>query len=282
MSDDPFFLHGPANFSLSGGRTSAYMLWRTIQAHGGELPDYVEVLFCNTGKEREVTLRFVHECGSRWGVRVRWLEFLTGRRLVPASERFEEVGFNSASRNGEPFDRLIAQKKMLPQGRRRFCTEYLKVRTMFDYMEATGHGLPGQFIEVIGLRADEKPRIDKMRNDARNKARHLSFPLSMAGVRKSDVFAFWDAQDFDLELPRGLGNCDHCPFIWRKDRIARAKLDPAGTEWWARHEIRSGRTFGKEESVAQILGYAASSPLLDLDDSYESECGAWCPSESDG
>ena len=54
---DPFFITGPALISFSGGRTSAYMLWRILQAHGGALPDDVYVTFANTGKEREETLR---------------------------------------------------------------------------------------------------------------------------------------------------------------------------------------------------------------------------------
>jgi 3'-phosphoadenosine 5'-phosphosulfate sulfotransferase (PAPS reductase)/FAD synthetase len=104
-----YLIEGPALISFSGGRTSAYMLWRILQAHGGQLPADVVVAFANTGKEREETLRFVHECGSRWGVRVRWLEFR--KRAGPLAERYEEVGFNSASRNGEPFAALIAAKK---------------------------------------------------------------------------------------------------------------------------------------------------------------------------
>ncbi len=62
---DPFHITGPALISFSGGRTSGYMLWRILQAHGGTLPDDVYVTFANTGKEREETLRFVYECGSR-------------------------------------------------------------------------------------------------------------------------------------------------------------------------------------------------------------------------
>ena len=83
---DPFFLRGPALVSFSGGRTSAYMLWRILQAHGGTLPDDVVVAFANTGKEREETLRFVHECGSRWNVPIRWIEYRV-------DTGWEEVGF---------------------------------------------------------------------------------------------------------------------------------------------------------------------------------------------
>lgn len=72
---DPFFITGPALISFSGGRTSAYMLWRIIQAHGGVWPENVVVVFMNTGDEREETLAFVRECAERWGVKVIWLEW---------------------------------------------------------------------------------------------------------------------------------------------------------------------------------------------------------------
>lgn len=94
---DPYRIEGPALISFSFGRTSAFMLHEIVRAHGGKLPDDVKVAFSNTGKEREETLRFGHECGSRWGVHVHWLEW---RDTKPC---FEEVGYNSAARNGEPF-----------------------------------------------------------------------------------------------------------------------------------------------------------------------------------
>ncbi len=277
---DPYFIHGPALISFSGGRTSAYMLRMILDAHGGTLPDDVHVCFANTGKEREETLRFVHECGVRWGVRIRWLEFITDLASAGAAGRFEEVGFNSASRAGEPFDRLIKRKHALPNGRERWCTEYLKVKVLFDFMKVATGLCPGGFTETIGLRADEKHRIDRMRKDARNKARLLSFPLSIASVRKSDVFAFWAVQDFDLVLGRGLGNCDHCPLIGDRQRIVRAQIDPAGTEWWAKHEIARGHSIGRNFSMVEILGLAARSPRLALDDGYDTECGTWCAGET--
>jgi len=47
----PYFCHGPTLVSFSGGRTSAYMLFQVLWAHGGVLPDYVIVAFANTGRE---------------------------------------------------------------------------------------------------------------------------------------------------------------------------------------------------------------------------------------
>jgi 3'-phosphoadenosine 5'-phosphosulfate sulfotransferase (PAPS reductase)/FAD synthetase len=104
-------IEGPALISFSGGRTSAFMLHEILRAYDGQLPPDVVVAFANTGKEREETLRFVHECGSRWAVKVHWLEW----RDDPAS--FEVVGFNSASRDGEPFAEMIRQKAAPPERR---------------------------------------------------------------------------------------------------------------------------------------------------------------------
>ena len=51
MSHDPFRIDGPTCISFSGGRTSAYMLWRVLQSHGGKLPADAVVCFANTGEE---------------------------------------------------------------------------------------------------------------------------------------------------------------------------------------------------------------------------------------
>jgi 3'-phosphoadenosine 5'-phosphosulfate sulfotransferase (PAPS reductase)/FAD synthetase len=199
----PYFCHGPTMLSVSGGRTSGRMLYETIAAHGGRLPDYVHIGFANTGKEREPTLRFVHDMSTHWEVRIRWLEFVTDLASAGAAGRFEEVGFNSASRNGEPFDRLIERKQAIPFGTKRFCTEFLKVKVLFDFAETIGLGRPGQFAETIGLRADEKRRIDRLRNDARNEARTLMFPLSTAGVVKADIYS---RELRSLPVPRDQGS----------------------------------------------------------------------------
>ncbi len=277
---NPYLITGPALISFSGGRTSAYMLKQILAAHGGTLPDDVHVCFANTGKEREETLRFVHECATRWGIQVHWLEFVTDLRSVGAAGRFEEVGLNSASRNGEPFDRLIERKKSIPSTvTGRWCTDFLKVRALHDFMATQGFEL-GQYTEVIGIRADEADRAKRLQESERNVASDIALPLISAGVRKADVLAFWKAQPFDLLLPRGYGNCDHCPFVGSKNRIARARFDPAGTLWWAEHEKAKVFSFGRTFSMVDILGMAASEPQLLPDDNADAECGTWCTGEA--
>jgi 3'-phosphoadenosine 5'-phosphosulfate sulfotransferase (PAPS reductase)/FAD synthetase len=277
--DDPFHITGPALISFSGGRTSGYMLWRILQAHGGTLPDDVHVCFANTGKEREETLRFVHECGTRWGVRVRWLEFVTDLRRVGAAGRFEEVGYNSASRDGEPLSRLIARKQSLFSTMRgRWCTQHCKVGVLHDFMQTQGYA-GGEYVETIGFRADERDRVYEMPRRALNAGRRFAFPLAEAGVRKGDVLRWWEKQTFDLMIPRGSGNCDHCPFVSEKSRIARARLNPEGLDWWEKHEQERRFSFGYM-SVADLRSHIAQNPPLPLDDieqdAADSECGGWC------
>lgn len=280
---NPYLIQGPALISFSGGRTSARMLAGIVEAHGGSLPDDVFVAFANTGKEDEATLRFVHDCSVHFGVRVHWLEFVTDLRRVGAAGRFMEVGYNSASRNGEPLDRLIKRKNgLFSTLKGRWCTQFAKIDVLQDFMDT--QGLPvGTYTEVIGFRADERDRVIELPQKERNAGRSFAFPLANAGVRKADIFAFWRAMPFDLALPAGFGNCDNCPFLSRKARIARARRNPEKLGWWSDHEIDRKFSFGRE-SIAELREEVERSPMLPLDlieaDAADSDCVGWCGAEA--
>lgn len=284
---NPYLINGPALISFSGGRTSAFMLHEILKAHGGKLPDDVIVAFANTGKEREETLRFVYECQTRWGVKVHWIEW---RRGKPG---FEEVGFNSASRNGEPFDALIAWKQRLPNSFERWCTEFLKVKPMFALVKAILGLVPGEFSETIGLRADEGLRIFRGMDAAQQHGGRVAYPLSKAKVRKRDVFDFWwgkenlredgeRPQGFDLELEPYEGNCDYC---FQKGKGIRKRLIREGRSspmWWANHEISRNGWFDKRDTMSELIDQVRSTPSFfdEYDDmEYDVECGSHCATE---
>ena len=280
---DPFLISGPATIGFSGGRTSGYMLWRILQAHGGTLPDDVHVTFANTGKEREETLRFVHECATRWGVRVRWLEWRS--RKGDIAERFEEVGFNSASRGGEPFTALIRDKSYLPNSVMRFCTIELKISVMDCFMKSQGFK---NWTNVVGLRADEPIRVKRARGPQRS-AWVNALPLDDAGVTNRDVRAFWREQDFDLGLLPFEGNCDGCFLKARPKLIETERTAPGTLQWWAEAEAlatnitkkSSGARFRPEYSYAELIRAARNQGDLflgafDDDPDMDVECGAWC------
>jgi 3'-phosphoadenosine 5'-phosphosulfate sulfotransferase (PAPS reductase)/FAD synthetase len=128
---DPFKIDGPTCISFSGGRTSAYMLWRVLQSNGG-LPDEALVCFANTGKESPETLDFVDRCSDEWGVNIAWVEYSTDHMKHRVVKRA------TASIAGEPFALLIKQKSYLPNPIARFCTEELKVKTINRYLRVLG------------------------------------------------------------------------------------------------------------------------------------------------
>lgn len=271
-----YLVPGPALVSFSGGRTSAYMLHEIVRAYGGALPPDVHVCFANTGKEREETLRFVYECGSRWGVRVRWLEW---RR----PDTFEEVGFNSASRLGEPFEALIAWKQMPPNWQARFCTQFLKVKAMTAFAGSLGWQ-PGDYAEVVGLRHDEGHRLLKMYDRNSADGRRCIAPLSKAKVSKPDVLGFWRQQPFDLQLRDGEGNCDNCFLKSRGRRLARIREEPSSADWWIRQESATNGFFDRRDSYAALKKEIVEQGHL-FDgfaevDEHDVECGLLCSQEA--
>ena len=298
MSESPYRIQGPALISFSGGRTSAYMLKKILDEHGGVLPDDVHVVFANTGKEREETLRFVHECASRWGVRVHWIEWKDreGRKTPPA-ERFNEVGYNSASRHGEPFKALIERKKHLPNAVTRFCTAELKINAMKQFMLACGYK---RWTNAIGLRADEVRRIAKqqVRNEQGRERFTTTWPLLLAGVTRRDIWTFWLGanadpkrlthplpQGFDLGLYPYEGNCDGCFLKGRDVLIWQERERPGFMDDWIEMENRasalarkaSGASFVTEYSYASLKAEVPRSPLLFPLDwreiEFDAECG---------
>jgi len=231
---DPFKIDGPACISVSGGRTSGYMLWRILQAHGGTLPAGVVACFANTGKEEAATLDFVHAMATQWNVPIHWVEFKPATEPV---DRWHEVTFYTASRAGEPFAALIAQKQYLPNPVTRFCTIEMKIRPIARFLRSRGFEGTMDDLEnasLIGIRADEPRRIAKIKDRSR-------LPLAAAGVSAADVGAFWASHSFDLGLPniggRTMhGNCDLCFLKPAAQVFSLINEKPSRAIWWASME----------------------------------------------
>jgi len=225
MRPDPYFITGPALISFSGGRTSAFMLWKILRAHNGHLPPDVIVTFANTGKERPETLDFVQRCATEWGVHVVWLEWRD------TEEGFDVVSHNSASRNGEPFTALLLKKQMLPNSVTRFCTIELKIRVMKKYCQSLGWR---RWKNIVGLRFDELHRVNAAaaRNAARKEPFRTRCPMARARDTKPVVMSFWKNQPFDLGLRDWEGNCDLC-FLKGQEKRKRIMQDrPDLVRWW--------------------------------------------------
>jgi len=224
---DPFKIDVQSCISFSGGRTSAYMLWRILQTHGGKLPADTAVCFANTGKEDSQTLNFVEECSRQWGVHIWWVEY------ADSELGFRNVERGYASENGEPFDALIRKKKYLPNAVTRFCTSDLKIRPINAMLKHWGWG---EYEMIVGIRADEPRRVAKMP--------HLHKPLAIAGISKQDVLTFWKKQPFDLKAEDG--NCDLCFNKGLPQIMSSIRKKPEKAVWWARKESEVGATFAKD------------------------------------
>lgn len=239
MSHDPFKINDLTAISFSGGRTSAYMLWRVLQSNGG-LPDGVEVCFANTGKEMEETLEFVRDCALHWGVPIRWVEYRNDEK------GYALVDFDTASRNGEPFAALIAKRQYLPNPVTRFCTVELKIRAMHKHLKSLGWKDGDGWDQMVGIRADEQRRVSKIRArpSPETVKETMILPLADAGITKIDVSNFWRSQPFDLKLHNNNGvtmhgNCDLCFLKGANQVFTLIKEKPSRAIWWAAQESLS-------------------------------------------
>lgn len=241
--------------NFSGGRSSAMMtklLW-------DQSKDFI-ISFQNTGKESPQTLDFIHECDQRWNLGIVWLEYRYGNN-------FEIVDYKNASRDGKPFDELIAYKKnYLPNVKTRYCTDALKIQTGRRYLQSIGLK---EWTIYNGIRYDEPRRWSKIQNIP--SYQDIELPLVKWKITKLMVLEWWKQQDFDLKVNEPYGNCDCC-FLKGKGKLSIiAKEKPQLFDWWINHEKTS--TFKKEISYQKIKETAQNQlGLWDNDPSFECFC----------
>jgi len=273
---------GRTALSFSGGRTSAYLARQVQLANPGKEITY---LFANTGKEREETLRFVQRCDEEWGLGVIWVEFRD------SDAGFTLVDFETASRQGEPFEAAIRKRRYLPNPVTRYCTVELKIRAMHRYLKSISWADgDGEWDQMVGIRADEHRRVAKIRKrgtSTETPREHMRLPLADAGITLADIDVFWAEQPFRLELPTVngktlLGNCDLCFLKGRQQTYSIIQSDLRSADWWARMEtlVESGgraATFRKDRpSYAEMQAYARQQQVLfadEVDDAIGCFCG---------
>jgi hypothetical protein len=234
--------------SFSGGKTSAYMCqWLIIEY--GHLYNFV-FIFANTGQECEETLIFVDQCDKAFGLNVVWVEAVVNPQHGKGITH-KIVSFETASRNGEPFEAHIA-KSGIPNANKPQCSDRLKKLVIEHYKKT--HGLNGK-LHAIGMREDEPNRVlsapkrKSLRKDLALSAEQIEeiacavddqkkhllrslspsiteleiskyqsgynlwYPMYMSGTDKQDVNDFWEGQSFTLEIEEHQGNCKTC---WKK------------------------------------------------------------------
>lgn len=257
-----YLIQGPAQVGVSGGRSSAYMAEKIVEAHGGKLPEDVYFNFNNTGKEVEETLVFVNGLQKRWGVPVTWLEFdaTYGKGLS-----WKIVTFETASRNGEPFEKMLhyydqfrneekGEPPILPNPVNRMCTDRMKIKASAWWMKSMGHT---EWDAVIGIRRDEPKRYARMTASNGKERWDNVMPMYEDGILQADVQAYWKAQDIDLGINSDFGNCDLC-FLKHENKIIRTiRRRPESAVWWIAQEERTGQRFRKDRPSYKELAFVA-------------------------
>lgn len=182
--------------SFSGGKTSAYMVKRMLDAGLDILP-----IYANTGQEHDETLDFIHLCDKTWGLNLVWVEAvfnLTKGKGV----RHKIVSYETAVRasdpiKGTPFAMLMEKNGIVTVATPK-CSDRLKGMPIYDWKR--DHGLLDA-PHAIGIRWDE---MDRFRPG-------FIYPLaSWWPTTKEDVEAFWETQPFTLNLKPHQGNCMWC------------------------------------------------------------------------
>jgi len=267
--------------SFSGGRTSAYMLYRVLDAYDGKLPDHFQVCFSNTGKEMPETLDFVRDCEEKWDVPITWLEY-DGRTRAEGDENntysYKIVDYATAARNGEPFERLIDDIGQLPNPMTRWCSGQLKVRTIHRYLKDVGFETP--YLSMLGLRADEPRRAMRLSGKVTEGSEKV-LPLYWDGVTKEQIGQFWADHEFDLKLPnRGgvndWGNCDLCFLKGMGIRKSLIEQRPDLVDWWIAQEKKVSNVFNagsKSYSELAVIATGTLDMFSGADESLPCFCG---------
>jgi 3'-phosphoadenosine 5'-phosphosulfate sulfotransferase (PAPS reductase)/FAD synthetase len=206
--------------SFSGGETSALMTRLLLTKWRDKYAD-VRVVFANTGQENEATLEFVRDCDAAFGFNTVWLEAVPQQGKIGTKHRV--VNFDTASRNGEPFEAVI-DKYGIPNQKFPQCTRELKLRPMQSYLRSIGW-LARSYDTAIGIRADEAGR----RNNAAIESNIIYPLLDWLPTTKPQVNSFWVAQPFRLNLAGYQGNCKTC---WKKSfRKLMTLMDEDATQF---------------------------------------------------
>jgi len=222
--------------SFSGGRTSAFMLYWIWNNINYQEKYNMKVVFANTGKESEETLKFVYEFGINFNIPIVWVEYRAGSekgwKVNP-----KIVNFYTASRNGEPFEEMIAHVG-IPSTNTPFCSTILKNRTIKAYLRQIKFK---KYYTAIGIRSDEIDRISNTYIKDR-----IIYPLISSNrwdyleMIKSQIIDWWQVQHFDLKVHDDEGNCDNC---WKKDfprLIRNYRRNKISFNWWTAMQDKYG------------------------------------------
>ena len=225
--------------SFSGGRTSAFMCWWLLNKWEKRHEYDIVIVFANTGKEVEGTLFFVDECAQEWGIDIVWVEGYPSNKGKGWKVEHKVVNYETASRNGEPFEAMIARLG-IPSTNAPFCSDQLKRKTIESYLKSIGWAT-GTYEIAIGIRVDEPKRYLTKSGKRKVKKNRILPLVDDFPVVKAWIMNWWAQQPFNLDIHTDEGNCDNC---WKKDTpllCRNALRKPESYQWWQKMTDKYGR-----------------------------------------
>lgn len=266
--------------SFSAGQSSAFMA-KKLKEEFSHIYD-LKFGFANTGEESEKTLIFADRCDREFGLNLVWLEAVVhfGERV---GSTYKIVSFNTAARNGEPFEDVI-KKYGIPNKAYPHCTRELKLAPMRTWLNSIGWTV-GTHLTAVGIRADEPKRL---RKDADKVG--IVYPMAhWFPMTKPEINDFWEQQPFRLGLQEHQGNCKWC---WKKSfkkLVTIAKETPSFFDFPARMEATYGlnghnidgnkrKFFRGHMSATELLQIANTVPAVPTADDPDefSSCSESC------
>jgi len=251
--------------SFSGGETSAFMA-QWLQKHKKDEYEMIFV-FANTGQENEETLKFVDKCDKEFNLNVVWVEAVANHNERKGSTH-KIVTFETASRNGEPFEDII-KKYGIPNQSFPHCTRETKLAPITSF--AKQHFGTRKYFTAIGIRIDEVDRMNEKRVQKR-----ILYPLiekDMVQMTKPKINFFWKTMPFRLNLKGYQGNCKTC---WKKSDkklYAIALESPKHFDFMDSMEKkypRVGAEFKKDETCVDRVFFRKNRSAIDIINESES------------
>ena len=229
-------------FNFSGGMTSAYMTIKYYQPND-------LVIFCDTGREHELTYKFINDFEKYESIKIIRLKYEGG------------------------FEKLIENKKAIPNNFKRFCTIELKVKTCRRFLRSQGII---KYENFIGFRYDEPLRV-KRRKQYWKQVKDV-FPLYEDKIEKKHIIEYWKNKPYNLEIPSILGNCTLC-FLKGKNAIINILSNyPELAEPWINDEIKMNKTYFNGISIQQLKNIAINNlfnqSLENIDPAFNCDCNS--------
>ncbi|MCP4055167.1 MAG: phosphoadenosine phosphosulfate reductase family protein [Mesoflavibacter sp.] len=179
--------------SFSGGRTSAYLVYRLLQI----VPN-AAVVFCDTGAEHPETYKFIRRFAENFNVDITCLRAVVNPELGKGIT-YKEIDIKDIKHDLKPF-KSVMQKYSTPYIGGAFCTDRMKATPFKKYCEDKWGR--GNYKTWLGIRIDEPKRI--------RKSNQFLYLADICDYEKQDILNFWKKQSFDLGIQEHLGNCVFC------------------------------------------------------------------------